>query len=134
MSNDQFKQTIRALAAKAGDKADAVVRLTVMKLAASVVMRSPVDTGRFRANWQYGAVSMNKATTGDTDTSGSSSLGRVNNGLQSWAPGQTIYLTNSLPYARPLEYGHSKQAPGGMVRLTVVEFRQHLGSAVKAIA
>ena len=44
--------------------------------------------------------------------------------------------SGSLPYAIPLEYGHSQQASGGMVRLTVVEFAQFMrkaASEVKAI-
>ena len=36
--------------------------------------------------------------------------------------GQTIFLVNHLPYGPALEYGWSKQAPAGMVRITVEEF------------
>jgi hypothetical protein len=38
------------------------------------------------------------------------------------AAGKVHYITNNLPYAWRLEHGHSKQAPAGMVGLTVVEF------------
>jgi hypothetical protein len=38
--------------------------------------------------------------------------------------GDTIYLTNNLPYIRRLEEGYSQQAPAGMVALTVQEFAQ----------
>ena len=44
--------------------------------------------------------------------------------------GSTVYLVNHPPYALPLEYGHSKQARGGMVRITVAEFDQFLTHAV----
>ena len=37
--------------------------------------------------------------------------------------GDVIYLTNNLPYAVPLEEGYSKQAPAGMVALTVQDFQ-----------
>ena len=41
---------------------------------------------------------------------------------------------NSLPYIRPLEYeGHSKQAPAGMVRVSVTEFQTFVDNAVKAL-
>ena len=47
--------------------------------------------------------------------------------------GQTIFITNSLPYAYRLEYdGWSRQAPAGMVRVTVVEFAQRFERAVRA--
>ncbi len=35
--------------------------------------------------------------------------------------GDTIYLNNTVPYIRRLEYGHSTQAPEGMVRVTLSE-------------
>lgn len=37
-------------------------------------------------------------------------------GVQPLKLGDTAYLVNNLPYAVPLEYGHSSQAPAGMVR------------------
>ncbi len=45
--------------------------------------------------------------------------------------GDVIYLANSLPYIRRLEYGWSKQAPAGMVRGTVGEFQQAIDKALK---
>jgi hypothetical protein len=47
------------------------------------------------------------------------------------AAGNIFYLVNNLPYIKPLEYGHSKQAPQGMVRISVVRFRQALKKAIK---
>jgi hypothetical protein len=38
---------------------------------------------------------------------------------------------NNLPYAVPLEYGHSKQAPGGMVRITLARFQQIVDEAIR---
>lgn len=32
-----------------------------------------------------------------------------------------IYVSNSLPYIVPLEFGHSKQAPAGMVRTAIAD-------------
>ena len=42
--------------------------------------------------------------------------------------GQTFYLTNPLPYARRVEFGHSTQAAEGMVRVSLVEAQQVLDS------
>ena len=36
---------------------------------------------------------------------------------------QPIYISNALPYALPLEYGHSQQAPNGMIRVTVEDWK-----------
>jgi hypothetical protein len=47
--------------------------------------------------------------------------------------GPPIYIVNNLPYAIPLEYGHSSQAPQGMVRLAAIEFQQLVDEAVRGL-
>lgn len=52
--------------------------------------------------------------------------------IQDWSPthGQAVlWISNNLPYAVRLEYGWSKQAPSGMVRVTLLE----LGAIVQAL-
>ena len=131
-------------------RAETVVRKTALELQTSVVALSPVDTGQFRANWMVGLGGIDKKTVTVTDKTGELSLGRVENVLGTWLPGTTIYLTNSLPQALALEYGlygnppgsangpktsggYSKQAVGGMVRLTVQNFREHVRKAVRDV-
>ena len=41
------------------------------------------------------------------------------------------FFTNNLPYAAALENGHSGQAPGGMVRVTVARFQQIVLEAIR---
>jgi hypothetical protein len=49
----------------------------------------------------------------------------VSDVLDRMKPGDVFWLTNSLPYARRLEYGWSKnQAPQGMMRISVAEWGQ----------
>ena len=47
----QFALQLAEFAKKAGGNADLVVKKVAIDLLARVVMRSPVDTGRFRSNW-----------------------------------------------------------------------------------
>ncbi len=58
------------------------------------------------------------------DKSDARALAVLNEKVAGWKPGQTIWILNSLPYAKRLEYGWSKQAPGGMVRLAVQNYSQ----------
>ena len=44
-----------------------------------------------------------------------------------------FYLTNKLPYAQALEYGHSQQAPSGMVRVSARMALQELENAVRSV-
>jgi hypothetical protein len=86
--------------------------------------------GQFRANWQCGVGAVNMTII---DPPGSDAKGRTKVALETWKPGQTIWLTNALPYAKKLEDGYSKQAPFGMVKLTVNEVGEHLKTAARSI-
>jgi hypothetical protein len=56
------------------------------------------------------------------DLSGTATISRVTAETLNLRAGEIIYLVNNLAYAMRLEYGWSKQAPGGMVRTTLLEF------------
>lgn len=115
------------LAQKTGLKLDTVARKVTLDLFTSVVQKSPVDTGRFKANWNVG-------TTPNLSFTASTNAGRGLTEAQKAIgipAGGVVYLSNGLPYARRLEYGWSGQAPAGMVRLSVREFRQFVERAIR---
>ncbi|HEY0860671.1 MAG TPA: hypothetical protein VGE19_07160 [Pseudoxanthomonas sp.] len=131
MASETFGLDIARFVEKAKAAPEQVVRKVGLDLASRVVLRSPVDTGRFRANWNVAFGRVDTLTTPSTDKTGGKTLERVRVQINGWTPGQDIYLTNSLPYAIPLEYGWSKkQAPQGMVRITVAEFQTFVNAAV----
>ncbi|MEN6585851.1 MAG: HK97 gp10 family phage protein [Sulfuricella sp.] len=115
------------LAEKTGLKLDTVARKVTLDLFTSVVQKSPVDTGRFKANWNVGTTP-NLSFTASTNASRGLSEAQKAIGISS---GGVVYLSNGLPYARRLEYGWSGQAPAGMVRLSVREFRQFVERAIQ---
>ena len=92
-----------------------------------VVTRTPVRSGSARASWTVGV--------------GQPDLTRQVNEAQSFVlpppifplaevPLYTkVYISNSTPYIVPLEYGWSKQAPAGMLRVTLAS----LGVALNVI-
>ena len=133
-SNASFKSDFAKLLQKAGDKVAIVIQKTCLELQTSMVEMAPVDSGRFKNNWQVGLGSINTDTSASPDVSGAGSINRAKAALANYKAGETIYLTNSLPYAYRLEYeGWSKQAPGGFVRLTVQNYAQALKKAVESI-
>lgn len=109
------------------DRTRAKVELAVRKIAldvfTNVILMSPVDTGRFRGNWQVAIGTMPSGTVEINDKDGTATIGKVQAETLGLEAGQTIFLINNLPYALPLEYGSSQQAPGGMVRLTAQRFQ-----------
>ena len=122
-----FKDQIRAFNKKAEKAADMVFRGTALDLFSSIVQRTPVDTGRLRGNWQVGINSPGVGALYAEDKGGSKAQKRAASGVKRAGIGDSIFITNNLPYAKAIEYGHSaKQAPNGMVRVTVAEFKQHV--------
>jgi hypothetical protein len=115
---------------KAKERGDVVLRKVALDIGQSVVQMSPVKTGRFRANWYPGIGTAQLTTTAEVDTTGSKSIARITGLQQSMFAGQVVYLSNSLPYAQKLEGGSSKQAPLGMVRVTVERFQGIVADAV----
>lgn len=87
--------------------------------------------GRFRGNWMFSIGSPDNSTTDEVDPTERNASARITNGALEFKAGETAYITNSLPYAIPLEYGHSTQAPGGMVRITVARFQQIVLEAIR---
>jgi hypothetical protein len=129
--NDKFRSDIKRFIAKSNSGLNNYAKAVVMGIDKSVVLKSPVDTGRFRANWNVGIGSIDSNTSEATDASGASAISRAQMELHSIKiNGQTIYVTNSLPYAYRLEYeGWSSQSPQGMVRITLAELSGILNKA-----
>lgn len=86
--------------------------------------------GRFRANWQIGIGAVNESVTNDIDRAGGATIARLTAVAKAAKVGGVIYITNSLPYAARLERGHSKQAPQGMVRLTMLDLPEALRASL----
>lgn len=130
-----FSLQLQRFIEKAGDNVDQVVRKSALQVAQSVILKSPVDTGRFRANWNVAFGRVDSLTTPSTDKSGAKTTDRIRIQLNGWnVESGDIFLTNSLPYAIPLEYGHSQaQAPQGMVRITVAEWNGYVAQAANEV-
>ncbi|MHA3383909.1 hypothetical protein ACX1GN_03865 [Yersinia enterocolitica] len=74
--------------------------------------------GCFKGNWQVTFDEMPTGETGRIDKSGNMTLAMGNVALEHFKVGvNAVYFSNIVPYARELEFGHSSQAPNGMVRI-----------------
>jgi hypothetical protein len=122
-TNDRFRARVAKRIEKAKGKHELFYKKMTLEIMSSVIMKSPVDTGRFRANWFVGYGMPNIKTDQLTDKSGTSTIASNQAAIMAIkVDGQTIFVTNSLPYGYRLEYeGWSQQAPVGMVRVTLAE-------------
>lgn len=113
---------------------ETVVKKTAIDMFSSVIFLSPVDTGRFINNWR---LSIGKVDpTVNLEAIGKSKdpiYSRIQAEISGFKLGDVVYFSNNLPYAIPLEYGHSEQRPDGMVRQTVATFQKVVSKNIKAI-
>ena len=130
----QFSIDLSRLVEKAKGKQEVAVKKVMLELFSKVVYKSPVLTGRFRANWTIGNGAANRTTTTAVDQSGSGTIGKIAADISAInLAGQSIWLTNSLPYSLILENGRgngkpgSLQAPQGMVKITLMEISAKYG-------
>jgi len=102
---------------------ETVVRKLAFEVYKGVTQKTPVDTGRAKANWMLGYGSINSTITNNTTFT----LVHPPEGSGK----RPIYITNNLPYISKLENGSSKQAPNGMVNLTMNEVQRSIRNVVR---
>lgn len=121
---------IRSIVEIQKSKVDKTLRRAIGSLFYRVVMASPVDTGRFRANWNVSWATPNlSVSTSTSDASVQSAITELRTG-RGKVDG-VVYLTNNLAYAGKLEHGYSAQAPSGMVKVAVAEWDEILRASIK---
>lgn len=117
-----FVVDLRKFGANTMEQATQVVKKIATDVLTSVVLRTPVDTGRARANWQVGVGKYDRNIIETEDKQGSLAISKGKSAMSGTEAGDKIYVVNNLPYIQRLEEGHSQQAPQGMVALTLQEY------------
>lgn len=140
-------------AKKKGVEINEVRKTYAFALYSSIVRKTPVDTGRARANWNI--------SVGHPDTSTTTSTRKSPKSMSSLPDpkgDESIFICNNLDYIEKLEYGgfpnppkkgtynkktksyeirsqngYSKQAPEGMVGVTLANNEQIFDAAVRSV-
>lgn len=134
----------RHISLTATPNATAIVKKIAFEAFSRVIMKTPVDTGRARGNWQAEINSLpsgqlddiDKGQKGSSSSDGSgrsSSKNKVLGVVSKIELGDSVILANNLDYIQSLEDGSSKQArdPNGMVKVTLLELDNVLKAASK---
>lgn len=144
-----FTLDLRTFIDKAMGNADIVVRKVAIDMLAKTVDRSPVGNptlwdsppppgyvgGRFRGNWQVSFDAPTITEISRIDAAGSATLSAGQAVIQAYhSTVGSIWLMNNVAYAQRLEYGHSSQAPAGVVRVTVAEFQMFVNRAAQELS
>ena len=130
----QFALDISKFCEKAKVNAELVVKKIALDLHGLIIQRSPVDTGRFKANNQIALDTLPTDSIIAVDKDGQATLSAGQAVLVSFKLGETIFLYNNVAYAGKLEFGSSQQAPSGVYRISVEEVISHVESIINQAA
>jgi hypothetical protein len=142
-----FSAQINAWIEKTKGDADKVVRYALGTVDGRLVTRSIVGDGkywkrpppagyaggRFKGNWQMSIDSPATGVKDLIDRDGSATIAAHASVLSTAKAGHVYYIVNNLPYAKRIEEGWSRQAPYGIVALTVVEWNNIVENAVNGV-
>lgn len=126
-----FAESLAAFAEQTKEAIDDVFREVVIEIGTSVIRLSPVDTGRFKGNWQFTVGAPSNQSIDTFDKAGHETIATLVSEVSKLEAGQVAYIVNNLVYGIPLEYGHSDQAPAGMVQITLARFQQIVEEAIR---
>lgn len=130
MSNQFNVEWDRAIL-KAKKNIQKIIREASGELFADIILYTPVDTGALRGAW---VASLNSPDLKDVDTLdkvGADTAFKALYAISQFKVGDTIYMANNKDYAEYIEYGHSSQAPAGMVRVNIIRFNSILEKTAK---
>ena len=142
-----FTDQLRSFGRNTGIKFDKVLQNVSIDMTTEMVGMTPVGDptfwihaappgytgGHLRSNYFWGTKRVTDVDP-STDKTGAPSIARALTFSSSVKAGGVIYLTNNLPYAMAIEYGHSqRQAPAGMARVTVAKWQGIVNAAVRAL-
>lgn len=118
---EDFSRRMGDLATRVARNADRTVRKAALAADQAVVMQTPVDTGRARANWIAALNAPAEEATAKTDRGGGAAIQQAAGvvGRYDGDRDVEIHITNNLPYIQRLNEGSSYQAPAGFVRMAI---------------
>ncbi len=101
-----------------------------------ITMRTPVETGHAKINWQIGVGEMPQGVKGkrvrrkkgepraDSNAAFAKVMAEEGPKVEQIPPFGVSFVTNNVEYIGDLEDGHSRQAPQGMMALSFAELAE----------
>jgi hypothetical protein len=111
----KLKDLGRVLVEEVKSSSSLEFKATAFELFSQVIQKTPVRTGRARANWNI--------TTGSPDNSVNSSTSTGSYPDLELEGFPSVFISNGLHYIPDLENGKSKQAPAGIFNPAIAAAR-----------
>jgi len=132
MSLDDFAKRIDRIAVRVEGNVERAVKDCAGAVLRSVVENTPVDTGMARSNWTPeldrafeglfpARMPGEKGSTAEENAAATIEAGSPTIEAFDIDTNESIHITNNAPHIRPLNDGHSKQAPTGFLQIAVME-------------
>lgn len=151
MTQDNFTAPLKEFAELLNLNMQTVVRAIAVDLHRRITLRTPVDTGRARSSWvmTVGAPSSfvppeppagtkgkkvkSKQSFENVFTGGLASITEIPPAVQEIDGTKPVYIVSNLDYIYNLEQGTSRQAPLGMVTISIVELESEVESLMDSV-
>ena len=101
--------------------ANTEMRKIALKVLGNLAATTPVDTGRAKGNWQTALNSKPVGTLEQHDKAGAVMYALGKRVVDGAALGDSIWISNNLPYIQRLNDGWSQQAPANFVQLAITK-------------
>ena len=92
-----------------------LLRAAALLILTNVSGSTPVDTGRARSNWLTAIGTPRR----DTEGPGGGSVDKGRGTIAAAKGGDTIFISNNLPYINSLNAGSSMQAPAEFIQAAI---------------
>tara|TARA_R110002096_G_scaffold434027_2_gene654501 strand:+ start:188 stop:577 length:390 start_codon:yes stop_codon:yes gene_type:complete len=103
------------------DRANDIKVKLGLQLLERIVAMTPVDSGRARGNWQVSIDEPVANVIALKSKNGNAAISAGSQTILNTVTGQSIWISNNLPYIERLEQGWSGQAPFGMIAGALAE-------------
>jgi hypothetical protein len=121
----EFAKRLAIISKRVQDNALKTVQRAAIAADQTAVLKTPVDTGRARANWMVSIGTPNLSETPSTSADVALQQGR--DAIGSYQLGQGgIFISNSVPYIQQLDQGSSAQAPAGISAQAIAAAKRQL--------
>ena len=149
MSDGKFALDLESFTKLTNGKMAIVVKKSFFELSKEIIETSPVDEGRFRANW-FPAI--NKFSSEETESTDEiRTINKLMPTINKFKLGDSITLSNNLPYAMRIEYGgygtstsssidskvtsdgFSKKAPHGVVGINILRWSEYVDEQTRKL-
>lgn len=128
MTLREFAAKVRRMGKTVEDNGGNLLRRTAMALDRRLVKQTPVDTGLARSNW-LAAVNRDRTKPGPI-LNPQAAIAATKIAIAGAKAGDTIYISNNLPYINALNAGKSPKAPAGFVDMIVIAVAARIGKNV----